>query len=181
MSKHESVSPVARRAHALPWFLAALAWLLCTTAAAQGFPGGGGHGGGHGGHGAPPDAGHRAAPADANKPPEMLELLLRSAHALRQSLMLDATQTLRWAEMQDDLRDALDKQKALRPKPVDTAQVPNPALLYVQDLSAATDAYAASLAKLAKSTEAAFGALDEHQRKTAIEQMSASLSAAATP
>jgi len=180
MSKHKSVSPVARSAHALRWLLAALAWLLCATAAAQGFPGGG-HGGGHGSHGAPSDAAHRAAPADANKPPEMLELLLRSAHALRQSLMLDATQTLHWAEMQDDLRDALDKQKALRPKPVDAAQVPNPALLYVQDLSAATDAFAASLAKLAKSTEAAFGALDEHQRKTAIEQMSAPLSAAATP
>lgn len=164
--------------------LVLLAALFCATAPAQGFPGGGpggGHGGGHGGHGAPPDSAHRAAPSDANQPPEPLASLLRSAHTLRQDLMLDATQTERWAAMQDDLRDAFDKQKALHPKPADAAQVPNPALLFVEDAAASNGAYAAALEKAAHSLHAAFDALDARQRKIAIERMSAALADGAAP
>lgn len=161
-----------------------LAGLSCATALAQGFPGGGpggGRGGGRGGHGAPPDSAHRAAPADASKPPEPLASLLRSAHTLRQDLMLDATQTGRWAAMQDALRDALEKQRALHPKPADAAQVPNPALLFVEDAAAANGAYAAALEKASQSLRAAFDALGARQRKLAIERMSAALTDGAPP
>jgi len=156
-------------------WLAFLGALLCGSALAQGFPGGGGHAGGHGSRGAPPDNAHRNAAAETNKAPEPLAALLRSAHGLRQDLLLDATQTARWSALQDDLRDALDKQNALHPKPTDTTHVPNPAALYVQDAAAAYGAYAHALEKAAQSLDAAFDALDARQRKTATERMAAAL------
>jgi len=153
------------------------ALFLCGSALAQGFPGGGG--GGHGRHGPPPaDAEHRP-PQQTAKAPEPLETMLRTAHELRQDLMLNATQTERWAEMQADLREVLDKRRSLAPKPSKTAQVPNPALLFIQDTAAAEGALASALDKLSTSMQAAFDALDERQKKVFVEKMTAALSTTA--
>jgi len=151
------------------------------SALAQGFPGGGG--GPHGGHGGrpPPDAAHRPAPPQTQAQPEPLEALLRTAHELRQSLMLDAAQTERWAEMQADLRGALDKRRALVRKPTDAAQIPNPALLFIQDMATTESALASALDKLSRSMQAALDALNERQRKIFVEKMAAALSSSGTP
>ena len=190
LSSPASRSAAARRvprATTLVRVLFASAALIAGGAAlAQGFPGGGGGGGGfggggmpgggmHGGHGPPSgDASHRAPPPGA-KTPEPLELLLRSAHELRQSLILNATQTERWADLQDALRDALEKRKAAAVKPTDSPQVPNPPLLFVQDMASAENALAASLDKAAKSMQAAFDALDDKQKRVFLEKMTLAL------
>lgn len=115
------------------------------------------------------------------KLPDPLEGLLRAAHELRGSMMLDAAQTQRFGEMQADLRDAVDKRRALMPKPVGAAQVPNPALLFIQDMAGAETALAATLDKLSKSMAAAFDALNEQQRKMFVEKMTAALSPGGPP
>jgi len=102
--------------------------------------------------------------------------MLRNAHELRQSLMLDAAQTERRSDMQADLREALDRRRALDLKPSDTGQVPNPALLFVQDMATAEGAFAAALGKLSKTMQAAFDALDERQKQTFVEKMTATSS-----
>ena len=169
-------------------FIAAscVALVLCGSASAQGFPGGSGGfpgGGHHGGHGPPPgDAAHRPPSQQTGKLPEPLEELLRIAHELRQTLMLDAAQTERWSDMQADLRDALDKHRALvREPPGDASQASNPALLFIQGAAADERAYASALDKLSQSSQAAFDALNERQRKIATEKMTAALSPGGPP
>lgn len=158
--------------------LACAALALCGSAFAQGFPGGGGGmpgGGKPGGHGPPPgDAGH-LPPPQAEKPPEPLESMLRTAHELRQSLVLNATQTERWAAMQDDLRDALDKRKAVIVKPADATHVPNPPLLFIEDMASAESELAGSLSNVYQSMQAAFDALDERQKRIFVERMTLAL------
>ena len=160
--------------------LAYAALALCGSAFAQGFPGGGGGipggGGMPGGHGPPPgDAGHRPPPPPAEKLPDPLESLLRTAHELRQSLVLNATQMERWAAMQADLRDALDKRKAIIIKPADAIHVPNPPLLFIEDMASAESELAGSLSNVYQSMQAAFDALDERQKRIFVERMTLAL------
>jgi DNA-directed RNA polymerase specialized sigma24 family protein len=96
-------------------------------------------------------------------------------------MMLDGAQTERWAEMQADLRDALDKRRALARKPADPAQVPNPALLFIQDMASAESALGSTLDKLSRSMQAALDALNERQRKIFVEKMTAALSPSGPP
>ena len=149
---------------------------LSGSAFAQGFPGGGG--GSHGSHGGHPphDAARQPAAPQTVTPREPLEALLRTALELRESMMLDAAQTERWAEMQADLRDALDKRRALVQKPADPVQVPNPALLFIQDMASAESALGSTLDKLSRSMQAAFEALNERQKKIFVEKMTVALS-----
>jgi hypothetical protein len=180
--KHRNANEI-RTPHivALLRALAACAALaLCGSAFAQGFPGGGGGmpggAGMPGGHGPPPgDAGHRPPSPPAEKLPEPLESMLRTAHELRQSLVLNATQTQRWAAMQADLRDALDKRKAVFVKPADAAQVPNPPLLFIEDMATAQSELAGSLSNVHQSMQAAFDALDERQQRIFVEKMTLAL------
>jgi hypothetical protein len=161
------------------------AMVFCGWAPAQGAPGGGGGfpgGGSHGGHGhSSGDAARRSPPPQTEKPSDPLEELLRSAHELRQTLMLDAAQTERWSEMQDDLRDALDKHQALVRKPVDATQASNPALLFIQGAATDERAFASALEKLSASMQAAVDALNDRQRKVAVDKMTVALSPAPTP
>jgi hypothetical protein len=160
--------------------------MVCGSAFAQGFPGGGGGfpgggGGPHGGHGPPPGDAAQRPPPQTVKLPDPLEGLLRAAHELRGTMMLDAAQTQRFGEMQADLRDAIDKRRALVPKPTDLAQVPNPALLFIQDMAGAESALGATLDKLSRSMQATYEALNEQQRKIFVEKMTGALSPIGPP
>jgi hypothetical protein len=174
----------ALSSHLLPRiFFAGAALTLCGAALAQGFPGGGGGGfggGGRGGHGGVPaaDTAHRASP-QAGKATDTLESLLRTAHELRDSMILDAKQTERWAQMQSDLHDALEKRRALAPKIA--ARAPNPTVLFIQDMATAESALGAALEKLAMSMQAAVDALDERQRNIFVEKTTAALTPTAPP
>ena len=179
------VSPVDARPHCRVLARAILlgsAFVFCSTAVAQGLPGGSERGGHHGGRGpAQSEGAHRSPQQESERPPESLEALLRTAHELRQSLMLNEAQTERWAEMQADLRDAVDARRTLAARPAVTTQAPNPALVFVQDMAVAESALNAALDKLSKSMQAVFDALDERQRKMFADRMTAALSGSATP
>jgi hypothetical protein len=157
------------------------ALILCGPVAAQGGPPGGGGGGGfHGKRSSAPGAERRPLP-EAGRRPEPLEALLRAARELRQPLLLDVPQTQRWSLMLDDLRDAIDKRKALELKLADDSTVPNPALLYVQDMASNEAALASALDRSSTSMQAAFETLNERQRKLARDTMTAVLQADAVP
>jgi hypothetical protein len=155
--------------------------VFADSAFAQGFPGGGG--GMHGNHGPPTsDSPRTTSPApDIGKPFDPLEALLRTAHELRQTLVLDTAQMQRWAEMQADLRDAVEKRRPLMIRPSGNSQVANPTLLFVQDMADGESAFAQSLAKLSTSMQAAFEALDERQKKMFVDRMTGALNHGPAP
>ena len=157
-------------------------FVLSGYALAQGFPGGGAGGGMHGGHGQPPsDSAHARPTQETEKHPDPLEGLLRAAHDLRQNLALSEAQTERWAEMQADLRDVVDKRKALELKPTSVAQVQNPALLFVQDMAVAGNVLGQALENLSRSMQSTFDALDDRQKEMFVQGMTTALSRDSLP
>jgi hypothetical protein len=150
---------------------------------AQGFPGGGSPGGMHGGHGPPPaeNGRSRPTPQEASTHSDPFEGLLRAAHELRRSLVLTQAQTERWAQMQDDLRDVVDKRRALEVGPSSSTQVKNLALLFVQDTAVAENALAHSLENLSRSLQTTFDALDDRQKKVFAQEMANALTRDASP
>jgi hypothetical protein len=107
--------------------------------------------------------------------------LLRAAHELRRSLVLTQAQTERWAQMQDDLRDVVDKRRALEVGPSSSTQVKNLALLFVQDTAVAENALAHSLENLSRSLQTTFDALDDRQKKVFAQEMANALTRDASP
>jgi predicted secreted protein len=134
--------------------------LECFTldAAAQGFPGGGGHGGGRGGAHTPPSGAKSQNPTPVQAAADPLATFLGSLHALRMEILVRQEQVEDWTTMQDALRAYVDQEQNR-----DSATDP---VLRLRNLAADARARADALQKVSDSMTALVGTLDDHQRQT---------------
>lgn len=135
--------------------------LACFTldAAAQGFPGGGGHGGGRGGAHTPPSGTKPSSSPAAQQPAaDPLATFLGSLHALRMEILVRQEQVEPWTAMQDALRAYVDIEQ-------DRSAASDP-VVRLRSLAADARARADALQKVSESVAALVAALDDHQRQT---------------
>jgi hypothetical protein len=134
--------------------------LACFTlnAAAQGFPGGGGHGGGRGGAHAPPSGAKPSSSPAAQPAADPLATFLGSLHTLRMELLVRQEQVELWTGMQDALRAYVDLEK-------DRSAASDP-VVRLRNLAADAHARADALQNVSESVAALVAALDDHQRQT---------------